>query len=429
MYTPQRLFGEVGSAADLLSHEPFLERARMQREQELDGSARLALGGYVVARLVDKLLLFESGADAFEGFRWQLDAVRHHIHDLPSDSPETAHLAGIVAAVPLGASPSSGLWLSLTAYAYFLENEGRLEESLEVLTLAARSQGAQTPIADFIAYALFAGRLNRLLARWDAAKACYGAAEEAATRSGDALAMLRGRLGQGAVHRGQGNYPAARAIAEGVARDAAEQQLVDAQALAYADLGVIYSLQGLRLEALEAQYRAFQLNHDPVQRMRALGDLAIGLAEIGAYDAARIAFQIVADSTAGVLVRANALLELMNLESVVGNRMAFERCRTEAEGQQSRMSPSMTVDYLYKVGTGLVRFGQRGRARKFLADALGLAETHRLNGWYFKVEEAFQQLEQPPAEATSPPASELSDSPAVRDMERGLREYALASAG
>jgi tetratricopeptide (TPR) repeat protein len=429
LYTPQRLFGEVGSAANLLSHEPFLERARMQREQERDGAARLALGGYVVARLVDKLLLFESGADAFEGFRWQLDAVRRHIQDLPSDSPETAHLAGIVAAVPLGAPPASGLWLSLTAYAYFLENEGRLEESLEMLTLAARSQGAQTPIADFTAYALFAGRLNRLLARWDLAKACYGAAEEAATRSGDALAMLRGRLGQGAVQRGQGNYPAARAIAEGVARDAADQQLVDAQALAYADLGVIYSLQGLRLEALEAQYRAFQLNHDPVQRMRALGDLAIGLAEIGAYDAARIAFQIVADSTAGVLVRANALLELMNLESVVGNRMAFERCRAEAEGQQNRMSPSMTVDYLYKVGTGLVRFGQRTRARKFFSDALELAETHRLNGWYFKVEEAFQQLEQQPDEAAPPPASALSDSPAVRDMERGLREYALASAG
>jgi tetratricopeptide (TPR) repeat protein len=429
LYTPQRLFGDAGSSAELLSHEPFLERARVQREQERDGSARLALGGYVVARLVDKLLLFESGADAFEGFRWQLEAVRRHIQDLPSDSPETAHLAGIVAAVPLGGPPAAGLWMSLTAYAYFLENEGRLEESLEMLTLAARSQGTQTPIVDFTAYALFAGRLNRLLTRWDVAKACYGAAEEAASRSGDAVAMLRGRLGQGAVQRGQGNYPGARAIAESVAREAADQQLVDAQALAYADLGVIYGLQGLRLEALEAQYRAFQLNHDPVQRMRALGDLAIGLAEIGAYDAARIAFKIVADSPAGVLVRANALLELMNLESVVGNRVAFERCRAEAERQRSRMSPSMMVDYLYKVGTGLVRFGQRARAGKLLSEALELAETHKLNGWYFKTEEALTQLERQPEEAVSAPVSDLIESPAVRNMEQGLREYASASAG
>src|SRR6478735_1067693 len=67
--SPQRLFGEVGSSTDVLGHEPFLERARLQREQEHDGSARLALGAYVVARLLDKLLLFESGREAFEGFR------------------------------------------------------------------------------------------------------------------------------------------------------------------------------------------------------------------------------------------------------------------------------------------------------------------------------------------------------------------------
>ena len=57
MYTPQRLFGEVGLSTDVLGHEPFLERARLQREQEHDGSARLALGAYVVARLVDRLVV------------------------------------------------------------------------------------------------------------------------------------------------------------------------------------------------------------------------------------------------------------------------------------------------------------------------------------------------------------------------------------
>ena len=79
MYTPQRLFGEVGSSSDILRHEPFLERARLQREQERDGSARLALGAYVVARLVDKLLALETDSEALEGFRWQLEAVRRHV--------------------------------------------------------------------------------------------------------------------------------------------------------------------------------------------------------------------------------------------------------------------------------------------------------------------------------------------------------------
>ncbi len=185
MFTPQRLFGEVGSSPEILTHEPFLERARLQREQERDGSARLALGAYVVARLIDRLLLLGNDPEAQDGYRWQLEAVRRHVDDLPSDAPEASHLAGVVAAVPEAGKPASGLWMSLTAYAYFLEHEGRLGEALEMLTLAARAQGVHTAPADFVGYALFAGRLNRLLARWDLANHCYQSAQEAATSLGD----------------------------------------------------------------------------------------------------------------------------------------------------------------------------------------------------------------------------------------------------
>jgi tetratricopeptide (TPR) repeat protein len=429
LYTPQRLFGEVRLSSDILIHEPFLERARHQREQERDTQARLALGGYIVARLVDKLLTVQDEQDGCEGFRWQLQAVRRHVDELPADAPETAHLAGVVDAIPAEGPPTSSLWKSLTAYAYFLEHEARFEESLEVLNLAARAQGKETPTGEYASYALFAARLNRQLARWDIANACYGAAEEAATVSGDFLAMLRGRLGRGAVQRGQGNYPAARATAEKVLREAIELQVLDAQALAYADLGVIYSLQGLRLEALESHYNAFRLTSDPVQRMRTLGDLAIGLHEIGAYEPARLAFQIVADSNAGVEVRTNATLELMDLESALGNRVAFERYRAAAEQYRSRMTPRMTVDYLYKLGVGLVRFGQATRARSSFAAALKLAEGHQLNAWLFKIESAMNELINGKDNGSAPrPASELSEAPVVREMEEGLREYALASA-
>ncbi|MGI8817697.1 MAG: hypothetical protein ACR2HW_01025, partial [Gemmatimonadales bacterium] len=175
MYTPQLLFGEVGTSTNTLTHEPFLERARLQREQEREGSARLALGAYVVARLIDKLLTLGNDAEQLEGFHWQLEAVRRHVSELPGDVSETAHLAGVVSAVAADGKVAPGLWMSLTAYAYYLEHEGRLEEALELLILAARSQGSKTTTADFAAYALFAGRLNRLLARWEAASTCYSA--------------------------------------------------------------------------------------------------------------------------------------------------------------------------------------------------------------------------------------------------------------
>ncbi|HEX7336593.1 MAG TPA: hypothetical protein VF252_05225 [Gemmatimonadales bacterium] len=430
MFTPQRLFGELASSPDVLAHEPFLERARLQRERDRDGAARLALGAYVVARLVDKLLPLEaSHGERGEGFGWQLEAVRRHVNELPPDAPETAHLAGVVAAVPLEGKPTSALWMSLTAYAYFLEQEGRLAEALEMLTLAARAQGPETSVSDFTTYALTAGRLNRQMARWDAATLCYQAAEEAALKLGDQVRALRGRLGRGAVDRGLGNLPRAREIAESVVRDASGLDLPEVQAMGYADLGAVCGLQGLHLEALQAQYQAFRLTTDPQQRVRALGDVAYGLREIGALQAAHVAFGIVASSSASVLVRTNAQLELMDLESIFGNRVAFERWRAAAEEHRSRMSPSMTADYHYKLGNGFARFGLRAKAKEVLQSGLTVAETHKLHAWYFKTEQALKELSEAPEHLlVDQTASALSQEPAVRQMEVELREYAATAA-
>jgi tetratricopeptide (TPR) repeat protein len=427
LFTPQRLFGEVGSSPDLLAHEPFLERARLQREQERDGSARLALGAYVVARLVDNLLVLGDDQELREGFRWQREAVRRHIDALPVDAPETAHLSGVVTAVPEEGTPPSGLWMSLTAYAYFLEHEGRLDEALEMLRLAARSQGTETSVKDFAAYALFAGRLNRQLARWDVASTCYTAAEEAASTIGDPVTALRGRLGKGAVHRGQGNYPLARATAEEVVGEATRLELADVQAMAYADLGTIYTFQGLRLDALRAHYQAFRLTSDSLQRMRTLSDLAIDLYAIGAHEAARLAFEIVIGSNAKLLVRANALLELMDLESALGNRVAFERCRAALNETRERLSPSMATDYQFKLGTGFARFGQMARAREALTAGLALSEAHRLNAWYFKIDQALEELSAIPEHDIKPQPAEPVHPAVVGEVMLGLREYASAA--
>jgi hypothetical protein len=421
------LFGEVGSSTDVLNHEPFLERARLQREQEHDGSARLALGAYVLARLIDRMLSLELEPEALQGFRWQLEAVRRHVKELPAAAPETAHLTGVVEAVSADGKLSPAVWMSLTAYAYFLEHEGRLEESLEMLVLAARAQGEATRPSDFISYALFAGRLNRMLARWDTATSCYLAGVQAAQETGDVVAMLRGRLGCSGVDRGRGNLPLARATAEAVAAEAASLGLRDVEAMAYGDLGAVYGLLGLRLEALKAQYRAFQLAEDPELRLRMLGDVAFGLRELGALEAARIAFSIVTESTSSLLLRANAHLELMDIHSAVGNRVAFERYRTLAEKCREKMSPSMSVDFGYKLGTGLARFGQISRAREALNSALSMAEAHGLNTWYFKVEQALEELNQNPEHQLATQAAPASDAPDLREMEAELREYAEAA--
>jgi tetratricopeptide (TPR) repeat protein len=419
------LFGEFGSPTDVLVHAPFLERARAEREHGRDLSARLALGAYVVARLVDRLLDQAPGPEAQEGFLWQLEAVRRHLEGIPEDAPEAAHLRGITESVPTGAHSLSNLRLGLIAYAYFLEHEARLQEALEILALAARTYGQEMPAHDAASVALFAARLNRLLAHWDVANSSYSMAESAAAAANDQVMLLRTRLGRSAVHRGQGNLPAARLQAEAVARDAGAAGLREVQSMAYADLGVVLGLQGHAVEAVQAMYQAFVLSEDALNRMRVLGDLGIGLLEIGARDAARLAFEIVSSSNTSFIVRNNALLELMDLESAAGNRMAFQRRRAEVEEGRDRMPPSMVADYYFKAGTGLERFGQTARARELLTTGMGVAEEHHLNTWFFRFERVLAGLESgtaPEPHRTQPAAP--SWSPAVEEVTIGLREYA-----
>ncbi|HET7470131.1 MAG TPA: hypothetical protein VFJ81_10670 [Gemmatimonadales bacterium] len=426
LFTPQQLFGEVESSADVLSHAPFLERARDEHERERELPARLALGAYLVSRLVDRLLVRDEADGAAEGILWQLDAVRRHLRELPADSPESAHLHGITDAIPVGSQSLASLRLSLMAYAYFLEHEGRLEEAVEILELAVRTHGGEVPAGDFAASALFAGRLNRLLARWPAATTCYSAAETAATTVADTVLMLRARLGRGAVLRGQGNHPLARQIAQEVAVSAASAGHREVEAMAYADLGVVLMNEGRQVEAIQAIYQSFLLSDDLLLRTRALGDLGVALLGVGAVEAARTAFDIVLRSKSSFGVRLNAVLELMDIESAAGNRMAFERRRSEGEAARGRMPPSMLADFYYKAGVGLARFGQIARARDLLLAGQEHSENYRLNAWYFRFEHTLANLAGCETREPNPTLVEAeAQPPAIQEVAIGLRDLAL----
>jgi tetratricopeptide (TPR) repeat protein len=298
-----------------------------------------------------------------------------------------------------------------------------------MLSLAARAQGSKTSAADFTGYALFAGRLNRQLARWQPAITCYQAGQETAYLIGDVNRGLRARLGRAHVSRACGNLPGARTEIEQVISEATAAKLNDVLSDAHQDLGNILTLQGNRGEALQATYRAFKLCPDPVNQMRILGDLGYALNESGYFDAARLALEIVVASDASFHIKINAVLELMMLESAVGNRVAFERHRSQAKGLVDRMAPSTVIDYGYKTAIGLARFGQLGRAREFAQDALSLAELHGLNEWYFRIERMLASLDSAPnGNSEIKPPAEASATDSVAQMATGLREYASLAA-
>ena len=93
------------------------------------------------------------------------------------------------------------------------------------------------------------------------------------------------------------------------------------------------------------------------------------------------------------------------------------------------MTPSMTCDFLFKAGHGLAQFGRKSRARELLVEAQQLAERHRLNAWYFRLEQALGGLDSSPAHEPEPaaPAAAVGDLSAIEEVAIGLREYALQS--
>ncbi len=417
------LFGPPATLYSLAEHSPFLERAA--REQD-ENRVALALAACAMGRLIHRCIAGSSQPAAVE-LGQELENIQAHLRELPQDGPEAAHLSQILAAMHPDLTAAPGLGRELLGYAAFLEQQGRLEEALEAAALAARGYGPEIAPSDFAECALTAGRLNRLLARWAAALTCYEAAERTGRAEGDAVAALRGRLGRGAVARGRGNLPAARAIAEAVREDARNLNIPQVQTIACGDLAAVCSELGQPVEALEADYEAFRVAQDPADRMRTLGNVGVDLVQLGWHDAARTAFTIVLRSDTKATVRLNSLIELMALECGAGDAAAFEEHYRAAAACRDQMPPSMMVDYLFKTASGRKRFGQPAAARATLTEAQAIAEAHDLHAWAFRIDRALHDFDSADAaRLPAPPATPRRESPVVREVAAGLEENAAA---
>jgi tetratricopeptide (TPR) repeat protein len=423
---PQQFFQDYGQQ-DLLAHAAFLDRARTERELGREEASRTALGAYLVLRLIDRIGLLEGSEEDRDSFHWQVQTTRRFLSDLPTELTETAHLVGILDIVNRTRRAGPVLRTGLTAYAYSLEHEGRFAEALQVVAVAARTYGVEMPDGDGPTLALFVGRLNRLMARWEAATSSYAAAEQAAQVLGDRRSILLSRLGRANVLRGQGNLAGSRDAIEKILEETVGPELADIRARAYADLGVVFEKMGVPLKALHALYKSFESGPDELHRVRALGDVGIQLKSLGLYAAARRALDLVARGQTSLATRINAYIELLDLESTVGDRVAFERYRRILRPLVDRMLPSAAVDYRFKLGVGMARFGTLPRARALLAEALQLAEQHQLNEWYFRIDRVLGSVSHSGGLGGGLEIADTAgawEAPAVVEVVEGLERYA-----
>ncbi len=420
--TPQSLFAP--ESEDAPGHRSFLRRARLERERGSEQSSQLALGAFLVASLVERFQRQDGDTIEADGFRWQLKSTLHFVKELPADAAEAAHLLAIVESLEqTGPQQHAVIRMGLIAYGYFLNQEGRYEDSLDILRVASKTGNGDWPAGETASFALFLGGVRRRLALWDDAVSAYQLAESTAGSIGDRRTELQARLGLSNLLRQTGNLPRSMELANQVLAEAEDPDLVDVRSRAYSVISAGYDKQGRRIESVVMQYRAFQTSIDDTSRWHNLANLGSALAALGEFQAARDALQSVVGKSDVFGSRMNAVIELIGVTSATGDQLGFHRMTRLAEDRKDDMPPSMLVDYHYQSGIGHARFGHIDQAGRLLERGRDLAEEHGLNEWYFRVDKVLSHLGLCPE--MEQPGSWIENGK-LDEVTEGLRDLALA---
>lgn len=341
-----------------------------------------ALGAYLVMRLLDRTLELAGTTD--DALNLQRVSTVSFVDGLPTTVAECAHLRLILAA--LTADSDGPAWphlrSALLRYAGWLEREGRLDLSLEALRLTARTWRGEIPPQDFTTLALNVGRVNRQLARLRLAQDAYDVAAEAAETTGDRVGQLRARLGAISVRRLRGEVTGLEAELRAVLAECeSEAALTALLPLVHADIGALCTSVGRAGDAIRAMVRAARAAASLPERLQVLAGLGRTLLEVGYRDTAKLVLEHVASHAADRLVRATADLELMDVASTEGNRLAFERLRGSLGRYMWRLPATTRADFHYRSGLGLSRFSQPGRAARSWSAGRTLALEEGLDDW------------------------------------------------
>jgi len=369
-------------------HEAFLERASAQ-DSNGDGSA--ALGAFLTLRLADRAGIHV--ADDADAIAYQARATRDFLSSLQSTT-EVIHLfeiARIADAVGHGASRHL-LCAPLLAFAYWLEQELRLTEALDVVDTAHRL-GEQLRTPDLVAVQLQRARILRMLGRLPEARSTYLAAGSLAEQVGDAHAVYLSRVGDAIVTRQLGNLPGSEAALREIVADASRDGDRDAEARARHDLGVALAQQENHGLAAVELFAAFTLYDRRSYKLRALSDLGESFKSMSWYRAAEDAFRLALADPATPQMRTLTMLELLDLSSLTGNRVAFESWRRTLRAARATMHPEAAVDLEIKLGVGHGRFGEFAMARRHFRAAMHHAKAHRLHAYMFRAEEQLGALD------------------------------------
>jgi tetratricopeptide (TPR) repeat protein len=371
-------------------HEPFLRRAADSEDGVISG---VALGGFLTLRLAD---VFDGRFERLsaDALVYQVQATRDYLGDLYPATAEVKHLQEIVRASQKGFEQRNRrvLWPTLLAFAFWLEQELRLEEALDVLdTAMGLSDGKDGE--EEVATLLQKARVLRLTGSFEDAESYYTSAGERAHRRGDKHSELLGRIGLGIILEQRGNLPQSESVLRAVLKEAESTGDRDAMARACHDLSGTLAHMKRHGEAAAFAFRAFQLYDQHVPQLRALVDVGILLKNTAMFDAAEDAFHLVLGQGPPPEVHHNTIIELLDVAGSKRDRVGFERWRKACGDIEPQLPGRMVVDLRFKLGLCWARFGEQERARAALQETVQLANQYRMFKYAIEAETALSNIE------------------------------------
>jgi len=362
-------------------HYPFLTDAVTE-----DGGTGYSggLAAYLTLRLVDQI----ASDDRSKGLDYQIKATREFLEDVYPQTTEALLLKEVVegaaAAAPMESGGLGHVISPVCRYARYLEQEGWLEQALDVVETGLALGGD-----DEAAMTVWRGNLLLQLARPIEAMFAFKDGLAKAQVSGDEHHALFARLGWGRALIAQNQDAAAAEMLDEV-RTTAESvgdNLVEGEACCC--LGEI-ALREKRLpEAKELLHGGLTLlSNCPDAAFFMLG-LGVQLKNLQSYDSAERVLNEVYSSCEIPRIRTEAAIHMIHVVALCDDQLGFKRWCAQADGD---VAPSLEVLRELAIGRGEAHFGRSKVAAQHIRKARRIAAANDLERLQVEAEEVLRGL-------------------------------------
>ncbi|MCZ6758943.1 MAG: hypothetical protein O7D29_01000 [Gemmatimonadetes bacterium] len=404
-------------------HEPFLQVLASSEEESRRVAAQ---AGLLVLRVVDRFANSDFQTEA-ESIQYQIAAARKFVSgevlvlEVRDLLDELLTAAGRV----LTTGSTEEIFSPLIDYGRWLEGNLQLDEAIEVYDTLLAVGGTSDNHALVLCWR---GRALRIAGKLDISISEYRRAGEIAEATDNRSVQLRSRLGVAMGLKQKGNLPRAEEVARKVVHDARRWGDRHHEAEASHVLGHGLALMGRDLEAIAPLFAAYVLHDREREKARVMSDLGLVMKGLGRYVSALHAFSIALPGLRTVETRTNAVLELMEIESLLGNRRGFEKWRADLNAKMDIMPSDAIADFYIKLGQGLFLLGHPDQGAVSLEQAMSVAEKRGLNTKFFEAERKLAKLKAAPVSTPPDVPPEVSEE-AHPEVTRVARQLELIHSG